>query len=186
MFESFHFVEVVKNTVIDPGVGSILPLFFFSFLNDLIGIFPFALILAGQMVFYHGDLGLAMWMKLLVFVALPVGLGSAMGSIPLYLLSYFGGKPLIGKYQRFFRFSWQDVEKVNAYFKGTWYDELIFFVLRSAPVLPSMPLDVAAGTLRMRFAPYIVLTAAGAIVRMMLTLFAVAMSLHGFSALSEL
>lgn len=180
----FHFVEVVKNTVIDPGAAGLLPLFFFSFLNDLVGIFPFALVLAGQMMFFHETLDLAMWMKLFVFVAVPVGLGSTFGSIALYALAYFGGKPLIEKYHRFFRFSWKDVERVNAYFKGTWYDEIIFFVLRCAPVLPSIPLNVASGILRMRFAPFFVLTAVGSIIRMTLTLAAVGMSLQGLASLS--
>lgn len=182
---ALHFAGMVKDTIIDPSIGSFWPLFFFAFLNDLVGLFPFAIFLAGQLVFYGGTYDLALWMKLMVFVAVPVGLGSALGSIPLYLLSYFGGKPLIIKYERFFkkvfRFNWQDVEKVNTYFKGVWYDELIFLVLRCTPVLPSIPLDLAGGTLRMRFAPFFVLTVVGSIVRMMITLLAVGLSLHGLS-----
>ncbi|MBX4206226.1 VTT domain-containing protein [Candidatus Parcubacteria bacterium] len=185
MLSALHFVDMAKATVIDPSPASFMPLFIFSFLNDLIGVFPFALVLAGQLVFYHGAFTAALWMKLLVFVALPVGLGSALGSVPLYFLAYYGGKKLINKWHRFFRFSWEDVEKVNAYFKGTWYDELVFLVLRCAPVLPSIPLDIASGILRMRFLPFFVLTAAGSIARMMLTLLAVGMSLSGFSGLSR-
>lgn len=188
LFHAFTVVEVIRESVVDPSVPSMLPLFLFAFFNDILGLFPFALYLAGQLVFYTGTFDTAMMAKLLVFVAVPVGLGSACGSIPLYLASYFGGKPLIVKYEKgffkkFLRFSWTDVERVSAYFKGVWYDEVIFLALRCVPVLPSFPLDVAAGTLRMPFMPFFVLTAVGSIIRMMLTLGAFAASLHGLSQL---
>lgn len=178
-----HFVDLVKDTIINPGPASFLPLLTVSFLNDLIGIFPFALILAGQLVFYQGAFTMAMWMKLFVFVALPVGLGSALGSIPLYLIAYYGGRPLIRRWGRLLRVSWENIEKASAYFRGVWYDEVVFLALRCAPVLPSIPLDLASGLLRMRFMPFFVLTAAGSVARMMLTLLAVGMSLHGLAQL---
>ncbi len=150
-----HFVEAVKGVVIDPSIGSVLPLFLFSFLNDLVGIFPFALALAGQLIFLKGAFTLALSAKLLVFVAVPVGLGSAFGSLPLYALAYFGGKPAINKWHRFFRFSWQDVERVSQYFKGSWYDEIIFLlgVVRklsnyAASRKYTMPAEIAAGLVK--------------------------------------
>jgi membrane protein DedA with SNARE-associated domain len=186
LLHPFTVVEVIRDSVTDPMLASAFPLFLFAFFNDIIGIFPFALYLAGQLVFYPGTFDTAMLAKLLVFVAVPVGIGSAAGSIPLYLVAYYGGKPLIVKYEKgffkkFLRFSWHDVEKVNTYFKGVWYDEVIFLALRCVPVLPSFPLDVAAGTLRMPFMPFFVLTAVGSIIRMALTLGAFAASLHGLS-----
>lgn len=185
----FTVVEVIREAVVSPGVEGLAPMFLFAFFNDLVGIFPFALYLAGQLLFSPEAFSVSLAARLLVFVAVPVGIGSACGSIPFYLASYYGGKPLIVKYHGFFkkafRFSWQDVEKVNHYFKGTWYDEVIFLALRCVPVLPSIPLDIAAGTLRMPFMPFFVLTIVGSIIRMMITLTAIGMSLHGFSVLSE-
>jgi membrane protein DedA with SNARE-associated domain len=184
IFHPLNFVEVVQSVVVDPNIHSFLPLFTVSFLNDLIGIFPFALVLAGQLAFLKGVFSTALAMKLLVFVAVPVGLGSALGSIPLYCLAYFGGKPLINKYEKYLHFSWNHVEKVNHYFNGTWYDEVVFFLLRCVPVLPSIPVDLASGIIRMPFVPFFVLTAVGSILRMMLTLLVVGMSLHGLSYFS--
>ncbi|MBI1974269.1 MAG: VTT domain-containing protein [Candidatus Zambryskibacteria bacterium] len=183
MQEASQIVEAIKTVVTDPSAAHMLPLFVASFLNDLVGIFPFSLVIAGQLLFLDSQFTLALSAKLLVFVAVPVGVGSALGSVPLYALAYFGGKPVINKYHRFLHFSWQDVEKVNRYFHGTWYDEIIFFILRSAPILPSIPMDIGAGILRMRFLPFFVLTVTGSIVRMMLTLVLVGMSVHGLSYL---
>ncbi len=181
MEQSLDFVYAVQGLIIHPNVGSIVPLFISSFLNDLIGIFPFALVLAGQLLFLEVPFSLVFVVKLLVFVAVPVGVGSALGSIPLYVLAYFGGKPVIEKCHKYLHFSWQDVEKVKHYFKGTWYDEIIFLLLRCIPILPSIPLDITAGILRMRFLPFLVLTVAGSIIRMMLTLLVVGMSIQGLS-----
>jgi membrane protein DedA with SNARE-associated domain len=178
MADLIGFGHAVQSVVTNPGPGSIWPLFISSFLNDLIGIFPFAIALAGQLLFLKGAFSVALAAKLLVFVAVPIGIGSAFGSIPLYAASYFGGKPTINKFQRVLRFKWEDVEKVNQRFKGTWYDDAIFLLLRCTPVLPSFPLDVAGGVLRMGFWPFFVLTAVGSIIRMMITLLVVGMSMH--------
>ncbi len=187
LIHPFTVVEVIRDSVTMPSVEGIVPMFLFAFFNDLVGLFPFALYLAGQLFFAPEPFSISLAARLLVFVAVPVGVGSACGSIPFYVASYYGGKPLIVKYHGFFkrafRFSWQDIEKVNTYFKGTWYDEVIFLALRCVPVLPSIPLDIAAGTLRMPFMPFFVLTAVGSIIRMMITFTAIGMSLHGLSQL---
>ena len=176
-----HLVEAVHSVVTDPSLSSIVPLFVSSFLNDLIGLFPYALALAGQLLFLKDPFTVALMAKLLVFVAVPVGLGSALGSIPLYYLAWFGGRPVVNKFQKILRFKWDDVEKVSKYLKGTWYDEIIFLLLRCTPVLPSIPMDLAGGLFRMNFMSFFVLTAVGSIIRMMLTLLVVGLSMKGLS-----
>ena len=181
--EPIHFIQMVQGLIIEPSVVSVWPLLAASFLNDLFGVFPFALVLAGQLLFLKGTLTIALAAKLLGFVAVPVGIGSALGSLPIYCLSYFGGKPVINKFHRFLHFSWEDVEKINRRFKGVWYDDVIFLLLRCLPVLPASPLNIAAGILRMRILPFFVLTAVGSIIRMMLTLIAFAIGISGLSQL---
>ena len=152
-----------------------------SKLNDLVGIFPFALVLAGQLLFLKSAFTVAFTLKLLIFVAVPVGIGSSIGSIPFYLLAYFGGRPLISKYHKYLHFSWDDVEKINKHLESSRYDEIIFLLLRCTPILPSIPIDLAAGLIRIEPWPFMVLTLAGSIVRMMLTMLVVGLSLHGLS-----
>ncbi len=178
-----HFVQAVQGLVTDPGPGSVLPLFASSFLNDLLGVFPFAIALAGQLLFLDEPFTVALAAKLLVFVAVPVGLGSALGSIPLYYLAWFGGRPAVNKFKKILRFKWDDIEKVSRYLQGTWYDEVIFLLLRCTPILPSIPMDLAGGLFRMSFLPFFVLTAVGSIIRMMITLLIVGLSMHGLSQL---
>ena len=184
MEETLDFIDLVQEMVLNPNLGSAIILFFTSFLNEMVAIFPYAVVLASQLFFLQGTVTTSMLVKLLVFVAVPVGIGASLGTLPLYTISYFGGKPAIERYRKYLRFDWRDVESVTARFKGAWYDEVIFFILRSVPILPSFPLSIAAGVVRMNFAPFFVLTTVGFIIRMMLTLIAVGIGVEGLSQLS--
>jgi len=182
MEQTLSVMQVVQEMVLNPNLGSSIILFFSSFLNELLGLFPYAVVLSGQLVFLEGNVTSALLAKLFVFVAIPVGVGSALGTLPVYVLSYFGGKPAIEKWGRHLRFSWKDVEKVSTRFQGAWYDELVFLLLRCLPILPSLPLNIAVGVLRMRFLPYLVLTTFGFIIRMMLTLLIVGLGTESLSS----
>ena len=176
-------IEAVEHFIIAPSPAGFWPLFLLSFFNDLTGVFPFAIVIAGELAFYKGAFTALFVSKLFLYVAVPIGLGSALGSVPLYLLAYFGGRPLINKSKRFLRITWEDIEKARAYFKGSWYDEIVFLAYRSAPILPSIPLDLASGLFRMELVSFTFLTAVGSIIRMMATLMIVGTSLHGLSQL---
>lgn len=183
MEEALNFLYLLNDIVLQPSLSSAIIIFLFSFANELIAVIPYALILSGQLIFLSDSLSVALLAKLLVFVAVPVGLGSTFGTLLLYGVAYWGGKPAVGKLERYLKFSWADVEKVNSRFKGVWYDEIIFLVLRSIPVMPSFPLTLAAGFFRMRFLPYFVLTVVGLTIRMMITLFIIGFGASGVSEL---
>jgi membrane protein YqaA with SNARE-associated domain len=183
MQEALNLLYLINDIVLRPDMASGVIIFIFSFVNELLAVIPYALILSGQLIFLTDTLSVALLAKLLVFVAVPVGLGSTLGTLLLYGLAYWGGKPMVARLERYFRFTWEDVEKVNSRFKGVWYDEVVFLVLRSIPVVPSFPLTIAAGFFRMRFLPYFVLTAVGLMVRMMLTLFIIGFGASGVSEL---
>lgn len=181
MEQTFDLIELLQSVVLQPNLLSATILFFLSFLNEIIAIFPYAVVLSGQLLFLDEPLTLALLAKLFVFVAIPVSIGSSLGTLPVYAITYYGGKPAIEKLEKYLRFSWRDVEKISNRFKGAWYDEVIFLLLRSIPLLPSLPINVAVGILRMRFWPYFLLTVIGFTVRMMLTLLVVGVGAHGLS-----
>lgn len=181
MEQVLNFIQITQDVILRPDFASAVILFWIAFVNELIAIFPYTLVLSGQLIFFDGLLSWAFLAKLLVFVAVPVALGSTTSSLIFYVLAYFGGKPAIEKFHNYLHFSWSDVEKVSARFKGAWYDEVIFLILRSMPILPSLPLDVMAGILRMRFWPYFVLTLVGFTIRMMLTLLIVGVGIGDLS-----
>lgn len=183
MQEALDLLYFINDIVLRPDFTSAVLIFIFSFLNELIAVIPYALILSGQLIFINDPWTWELAVKLLVFVAVPVGVGSAFGTLPAYFLAYFGGKAAVAKLSKYVRFSWEDVERINSKFKGGWYDEVLFLFLRSIPILPSLPLSAAAGFFRMGFVPYFVLTAVGLTIRMMLTLIIIGV---GVGSLSEL
>jgi len=178
---TLDFIQVMQDMVLNPTFGTALALFVVALLNELIAVFPFAVFVAGQLLFLKASVSLGFFTKLLLFVAIPVGIGSAIGAIPVYILAYFGGKPAIQRLGRYIKISWEDVEKANRRFKGEWYDEIIFLLLRIIPILPSLPISIAAGILRMPFSSYFVLSVVGFVVRMMLTLLVIGMGMRSLS-----
>jgi len=161
----FNLIQMLQNVVLHPNLVSASVLFVVSLINELFAVFPYNIILSGQLLFLEGSISIVVFAKLFFFVSVPVGVGTTLGSLPFYGLAYFGGKPAINKFGKYIKLSWEKVERVESKFKGLWYDEILFLALRSIPLLPSFPVNVAAGILRMRPAPYIVLTAVGTIIR---------------------
>ena len=164
-------VVIVQSAVLDPSVGSALAVFVFSLLAEILAVFPSAIILSSPLLFFSGNLSIVLIAKYFFFVAVPFGLGNVVGSLPVYGLSYFGGKPAINRFQKYLHFSWKDVEKLEARFKGLWYDELIFLFLRTIPFMFTLPVNIVAGVLRMRIAPYLVLTLVGMTLKLMVMFF---------------
>lgn len=165
---SSDFFQAIQDMVLKPDFTSAVILFWFSFVNELVAVLPYVILVSGQLLFLEAGSLPAIISKLFFFIAVPAGIGGAIGSFLVYGLAYFGGRPAIEKFKKYLRFSWDSIERVNNYFKGAWYDELIFLALRSVPVLPSLPVTVAAGILRMPPSRYFVLTVLGFTIRMMI------------------
>jgi len=162
--------ETVGNLVLHPNLHTALAIFTVSFVNELVAVLPYNVILSGQLVFLKEPISVALISQLFFYVALPVGLGTTLGSLPVFAVAYFGGKPAIDRFGKYLRFSWEHVEKIESKLKGSWYDEILFLSLRSVPFLPALPFNIASGILRMRIVPYLVLTFVGTLIKMMIML----------------
>ncbi len=162
------FFQVVQDIVLKPDLTSAFILLWFSLLNELVAVLPYVVLVSGQLLFMEASSFPAITSKLFFFIAVPAGVGGAVGSFLTYGLAYFGGKLTIEKFKKYLRFSWDDIERINRRFKGAWYDELIFLALRSVPVLPSLPINIVAGVLRIPPLRYFLFTTLGFTVRMMI------------------
>ncbi len=98
--------------------------------------------------------------------ALPFSIGSTIGSTIVYLAAWFGGKWIINKFSRWLEITWNDVEAIRKkYFKGNAYDEIIIFVSRAIPIVPSVLFTAACGAIRIKPASFYLATGLGFIVR---------------------
>jgi len=165
---SANIVQVIQDMVLRPDLTSAFTLLTSSFINELFPVSPYSIVLSSQMLFLKGPLSFALITKLLLLVSIPVGIGTALGALPVYGVAYLGGKPAIEKLGKYVWLSWNSVEKVESRFKGSWYDEVVFLILRSIPLIPYLPITVAAGIMRMPLIPYFFLTSIGATIRMMI------------------
>lgn len=172
------FVQVIQNMVAHPDWTGAVVLFWFSLLNELSGVIPYVVLVSGQLFFIEPNSFHLIVYKLFLFTAIPAGVGGALGTFLIYGLAYFGGRPAINRLEKYLRFSWDTVERVNNHFLGSWYDELLFLALRCIPILPSLPITIAAGVLQIPPATYIMLTIIGFIIRMMIMLLFVGYSLE--------
>lgn len=109
-------------------------------------------------------------------VAVPVTVGMSLASGALYALAYYGGKPIIERYQRFTGLSWRDIEKIERKMTKGRRDEITLFMLRLIPVIPGFALSGFCGVVRYPFGRFIGITLVSSAIR------AFALALLGWQA----
>ncbi|PIQ70017.1 hypothetical protein COS55_00430 [Candidatus Shapirobacteria bacterium CG03_land_8_20_14_0_80_40_19] len=98
--------------------------------------------------------------------ALPFAVGSTIGSTIVYLIAWHGGKWLIDKFSKWFSFKWEDVEKFQKrYFHGRKTDELLIFLFRAIPLIPSVLVSAACGAIRTKPPDFYFFTFLGLLIR---------------------
>lgn len=98
--------------------------------------------------------------------ALPFAIGSTIGSTMVYAVAWYGGKWLIDKFSKWFSFKWEDVEKFQKrYFHGRKTDELLIFLFRAIPLIPSVLVSAACGAIRIKPPDFYFFTFLGLLIR---------------------
>lgn len=98
-------------------------------------------------------------------IAVPATCGVVLGAGIMYALAYFGGKPAIDSFGRYFGVKWSDTERVGRFFGKGYADEAVLVVLRAVPVFPISVVSVFCGLIRIRPAVFFATTAIGSFVR---------------------
>lgn len=164
-----NFTELIFNSIKKNGNISVL---IGGLIEQVIVPIPSPIIpmAAGFFFVPQGVQGLGKITKTLFFkAALPFAIGSTVGSTIVYLAAWFGGKFLINKYKKWLEITWSDVETIKEkYFKGHIYDEMIIFLSRAIPVVPSVLFSAACGAVRINPISYYLTTTLGLLTRGML------------------
>lgn len=152
--------EALKNS------ASYLPLELSSFLGGMIEEIiapipsPFVMAAVGSAAFAQSKgflylIGLALWGSL----------GKTLGAWVIYVIADKLEDVVIGKFGRFLGVSHQEVEGLGKHFQGGWKDDVILFVLRALPIVPSSPVSVVCGIIKVNMRTYLVSTFLGNILR---------------------
>jgi membrane protein DedA with SNARE-associated domain len=81
-------------------------------------------------------------------IVLPGAIASTLGAYIGYAIGYYGGKPLVDRWEKFLGFNWNDVEALERRFQAGQVNTTIFF-LRALPIFPLSVISAAAGLLRL-------------------------------------
>ena len=87
--------------------------------------------------------------------------GCLVGSIPSYYLGYFGGRPFIEKYGKWFLISKKDLEIADKWSQK--YGDISFFICRMLPVVRTF-ISLPAGILKANLPRFIIYTFLGSLI----------------------
>lgn len=98
-------------------------------------------------------------------VALPLTLGISLGSLVIYGLGYFFGKPAVEKFGKFLGFSWRQLEVAEEKIVSGKADELVLLGLRIIPVIPNAAVNIFCGIVRYPLGRFLTITFFGSLIR---------------------
>ena len=104
------------------------------------------------------------FIQILWIIVFPGTIASTLGSYIGYFISFYGGKALVVRFQRFLGVDWNQIENLEKRFRGKKEAWSIFFS-RAIPVFPISVVSIFAGLLRIPIKPYTLYTFLGSIFR---------------------
>ena len=104
------------------------------------------------------------FLQILWIIVLPGSLASTLGSYIGYVISYYGGKALVVRFQRFLDVDWNEIENLERRFQGK-REAWSLFLSRAIPVFPISLVSIFAGLLRIPLRPFTLYTFLGSIFR---------------------
>lgn len=141
-----------------------LPVFTFlgAFIEEVIAPIPSPLVmtLAGSMA---GSLGRA-WTYLLL-LALVGSVGKTIGSYIIYVIADKGEDIIMGKFGKYLGVSQKEVETIGKHLNQGWRDDIVLALLRAVPIMPTAPVSIVCGLIKLNLRTYIVSTFVGTLIR---------------------
>ncbi len=126
---------------------------------------PLIIMAAGFLLLPAGVSFIDILIPLIFMIVIPGALASTLGSFIGYAIGYYGGKPLIKKFNWLLDISWDELEDgVNKFGKGN-RDEITIFTARALPVIPLSVFSGVAGGLRLNIKTFTLYTFLGTLVR---------------------
>ena len=133
-----------------------------TFLEELIAPLPspFVLTTAGTITKAQGKA-----LTYIIFISILAAISKTFGGWILYKITDKIKDILTSKFGKFIGINSGDIEKIGKYFNGTKRDGVILFVMRSLPVVPSSPISITSGLIKINMKTFIVSTFFGTIIR---------------------
>lgn len=107
----------------------------------------------------------------LFLLALIGSIGKTIGSYLLYIISDKLEDVVVGKFGKFFGLTHAEIEKLGKYFNGGPRDDIIIFLARAIPIIPTAPVSIACGVIKVKLRTYLTSTFFGTLFRNMFYLY---------------
>lgn len=104
------------------------------------------------------------FLQILWLIVLPGTIASTLGSYIGYTISYYGGKALVIRFQRFLDVDWNQIERLEKRFQGK-KEAWSLFLARAIPVFPISLVSIFSGLFRIPIRPFTLYTFLGSIFR---------------------
>lgn len=137
-----------------------------SFIEEIIAPIPSAVVQTiSGFLFVTGDFSFSTILHLVFVVVLPAALGVTLGSLFVFGIAYWFGKPALLRFGKWLGVSWADIERAQKKFEQTSADEWTLFLTRSIPIIPSVAISALCGLMRISLKKYLLYTFLGTCVR---------------------
>jgi len=101
----------------------------------------------------------------IALIALIGAIGKTIGAWLLYFLSDIAENIIVGVFGKFLGLDHDTIENIGKKFNGNWKDVITVILLRGIPVMPTSPVSVAAGIIKVKLSTYLLGTFIGVIIR---------------------
>jgi len=101
----------------------------------------------------------------LLILGLIGAFGKTIGATVVYFIADFFEDILVGRFGKFIGITHEEVERLGKTFHGGKRDILVLFVLRMLPIVPSTPISVGCGVIKLRLSTYIISSFFGSFIR---------------------
>lgn len=148
------------------NIAAQIPLEAFSligaFIEELIAPIPspFVMTLAGSITKAHEKA-----LVYLLIVAAIGAIGKTAAGVILYVLTDKAEDLVLTKFGKFFGVTHKSIENIGKYFSGGSKDALVLGLLRSIPIMPSSPISILCGLIKINMKVFLIFTFLGSIIR---------------------
>ncbi len=139
-----------------------------SFIEEIVAPIPspVVMVLAGSIAHTQNH---SVWF--LLWLALFGSVGKTAGALVLYFVADKLEDVVLGKFGKFIGLSHKQVETIGKKFQGGFKDDIFLFIARAIPIIPSAPVSVVAGLIKLNLKTFIVSTLLGTFVRDLMYLY---------------
>lgn len=141
---------------------------------------PFVMMLGGSIAASQGN---TLWF--LFWLALVGALSKTFGSIIIYVIADKAEDVMIDKFGKFLGISSEETEGLGKFLSNGRKQAWVIFLLRALPIMPTAPVSVIAGVIKIDLKQYLFGTFTGLIVRNLIYLYLGFTSIGALESLSE-